>query len=143
MSKFKEIVLYCRQQYFKGSTASSLNQVVKKHKDKSYVCLICNKTCKQKSILDIHMKRHAGIKPFKCTYCEKAFVTKNMLNVHIRTHTNERPYMCDICGTAFKQNIDLKNHQRTHFGEKPFLCTICGMRMYSSGKHEELFICLF
>lgn len=44
----------------------------------------CNKAFKTRGALDLHLRRHAGIKPYKCTQCTACFVESSNLKVHMR-----------------------------------------------------------
>lgn len=37
-----------------------------------------------KGALDLHIRRHNGVKPYKCTVCDRAFVESSNLKVHMR-----------------------------------------------------------
>ena len=45
-------------------------------------CLECGKTFLQKSYLERHKWKHAGVKPFPCDECQKSFTRKVNLNLH-------------------------------------------------------------
>jgi uncharacterized Zn-finger protein len=71
---------------------------------KLYKCTF-NKKCTRKNVafktkgsLELHIKRHEGIKDFVCNFedCGKEFVTKHELNVHVNHHIRKKPYPCRI-----------------------------------------------
>ncbi|OAG16719.1 hypothetical protein CC77DRAFT_901021, partial [Alternaria alternata] len=52
----------------------------------------CNKSFYQKTHLDIHIRAHAGDKPFPCKAprCGQSFSHLNNLKLHERRHNEER-----------------------------------------------------
>ena len=71
-----------------------------------------NKSNLKTHISSIHNK----ILPFKCPYtnCEKKYSSNIRLNVHIRTHTGIKPFKCNICNKSFNENGNLKAHMSRH-----------------------------
>lgn len=50
-----------------------------------------------------------------CTHCGKAFNQKVVLQTHMVRHTGEKPYMCSLCPASFSQKGNLHSHiQRVH-----------------------------
>lgn len=81
----------------------------------SLQCTICNHSFTQKGTLQIHLNKHAGLKPFECTLCPAKFNQKGNLRVHIeKTHTasekNEKIYKCTSCTCIFKTVASLNGH---------------------------------
>ncbi|QQP56318.1 Zinc finger protein 112like, partial [Caligus rogercresseyi] len=80
-----------------------------------------------KIYLDIHVRRHLGIKKsYVCPQCSKSFLSNADLKAHAFTHSGERPFACDVCGKRFIKKSHLEIHSRVHTGEKPHLCSECG-----------------
>jgi len=50
-----------------------------------------------------------------CEFCTKHFPSYSLLQRHMRKHTGERPYSCDLCGSMFTQSSHLNRHKKnTH-----------------------------
>jgi len=73
-----------------------------------------NKSNLKTHISSIHNK----ILPFKCPYsnCLKKYSSKTRLNVHIRTHTGIKPYKCKICLKSFNENGKSQISDKNSFG---------------------------
>ncbi|XP_055921368.1 transcription factor Ouib-like [Eupeodes corollae] len=108
------------------SRPSLLVMHMRRHADvKPFSCEICQKRFTCQSEINRHMRVHTGVRPFKCQYCDRRFSDRSTNIKHERTHTNERPFECLTCGKAFTYSNVLKNHMLTHTGEKRFKCEIC------------------
>ena len=68
--------------------------------EKLFICIMCNKTFKKKSLISKHIQRHrlnAGSRPFSCKVCEKSFIYKSELARHMQVHIGSRPFSCSVC----------------------------------------------
>ncbi|XP_037624626.1 sal-like protein 1 [Sebastes umbrosus] len=45
---------------------------------------------------------------FKCRFCAKVFGSDSALQIHLRSHAGERPYGCSVCGNKFSTQGSLK-----------------------------------
>ena len=54
--------------------------------ERSFVCLICDKTFKKDQYLQQHIRTHEA-KKWECQVCHKLFTTKEYLRKHTRLHT--------------------------------------------------------
>ncbi|XP_049531318.1 zinc finger and SCAN domain-containing protein 31-like [Anopheles darlingi] len=88
-------------------------------------CKICNKTYKYKHVLETHLRRHRGERPYKCEHCDKAFVVPFELRRHVRIHTGQKPYNCQFCERSYSDFSCKVKHERTHTGERPYRCQYC------------------
>ena len=103
-----------------------MKHMVDSHADvKKLICLLCGKSLKSNSALDIHMFFHIYDKPNRCIKCGKCFHCLTDLKLHMTTHTGEKPYRCTVCDKSFSVSSSLKQHMRVHTGEKPYCCTVC------------------
>ncbi|KAH8881512.1 hypothetical protein GQ53DRAFT_511955 [Thozetella sp. PMI_491] len=93
-----------------------------------YKCTIpgCQRVCKQKTHLQIHIRSHTGEKPYHCSFfnCNKQFSQAGNLKTHFRRHTKERPFNCDTCGKRFPQRGNLRSHMETHLRTVSFVCKL-------------------
>nr|XP_029543104.1 gastrula zinc finger protein XlCGF62.1-like [Oncorhynchus nerka] len=97
-------------------------------KEKSFLCMFCNKGFSCPQNVAIHQRVHTGEKPYSCTQCHMRFAQAGTLKRHQRVHTGVKPFSCTQCHMRFAQAGDLKRHERVHTGEKPFACNHCGKR---------------
>lgn len=98
--------------------------------DRPYICEMCGKNFRQKSILEIHIKSiHTGEKRHVCDTCEKKFTTPAELRKHKMVHipNKENKFVCEVsgCNKAFLTKGRRHDHMKRHNPEKKHKCTIC------------------
>ncbi len=79
---------------------------------KSFVCEVCQFSCKRIESLRVHMRRHASIKPYQCGLCGKEYTQKNALETHLRLHTGASAATCNMCGREFLTKYQLVLHMK-------------------------------
>lgn len=105
------------------------NVVIEKQRGKTpemrFKCYYCGKSFAKKPCLEIHIRRHLGIKPFVCKVCSKGFVWSSKLRDHLDTHSGLKRHKCHMCDKLFRLRHHLQDHLMLHRGEKRFKCEIC------------------
>lgn len=81
------------------------------------ICSFCSKSFATTRALELHVRRHSGLRPYPCKFCDKSFYQPSERAVHMRTHTGARPYRCPYCLKLFRYSGDLKQHINIHTGE--------------------------
>lgn len=92
----------------------------------SLTCQDCNFMTSSRSLLEIHSRRHTGIKPYVCPDCGKAFPQSSGLNIHMKRHRGQRDYPCDYCEYRAYTKVDKLRHMTVHTGERNQVCQYCG-----------------
>jgi DNA-directed RNA polymerase subunit RPC12/RpoP len=79
--------------------------------ERPYQCLICSKSFRARSNLDVHMKIHNGIKDYVCNVCGREFIVKNDLKRHLTLHIGSKDFVCQECGKSFNRKYQLEKHR--------------------------------
>nr|XP_061796013.1 Wilms tumor protein homolog isoform X8 [Nerophis lumbriciformis] len=79
----------------------------------------CSKKYFKLSHLQMHGRKHTGVKPFECETCQRKFSRSDHLKTHTRTHTgktSEKPFMCrwSNCQKKFARSDELVRHHSMH-----------------------------
>jgi len=107
------------------------------HTDRSdykFECPVCKQRFATKTTLELHRKKHEGVKRFKCDFCEKKFKRRGEINRHkIRYHSGDDglPFICPTCGSVFLMSEYLDLHMKIH-ADKEYQCPTCGKRFSTS-----------
>ena len=105
------------------------------HEDASLACDICSKSFSRKSLLNLHLRMHKGLKTFKCSQCEKRFKQRSHLNTRMDMHTGVRRFSCEQCDKLFfSHSLHIWIHTRRcmHNPNMPFQCKECDKTFKSS-----------
>nr|CAD7262298.1 unnamed protein product [Timema shepardi]CAD7572521.1 unnamed protein product [Timema californicum] len=99
-----------------------------------FSCPICGKDFTTRWNLQLHRWTHASrsSKPFKCTLCKSAFIRRSDYVSHINSHRNVRPYTCNFCGAQFIRKYNCIRHVREHETNKSYACSICHKTFHRS-----------
>ena len=111
-----------------GQSSGPATVASPKHTEYSFKCSVCNATCRYRSILKMHMKKHNDERPYSCMLCPRAFKHKFHLNRHMREcHGSAYEFECPVCTRKFETDTNLQNHMDTHKTktDKPFPCPDC------------------
>ncbi|XP_050311643.1 zinc finger protein 208-like [Anthonomus grandis grandis] len=93
-----------------------------------FICDLCGKEFRFFKTFKLHLREHAGDKPYKCSFCPKSFVINSKRLAHEVSHTDSRPFSCESCGQSYKTWKHLRRHLVIH-GTNPkasFNCSFCG-----------------
>ncbi|KAJ9576410.1 hypothetical protein L9F63_006722 [Diploptera punctata] len=91
-----------------------------------YSCSECSFITRSRSLMEVHTRRHTGIKPYVCQECGKRFPQSSGLNLHMKRHRGQRDYACDFCDYKAYTNVDKMRHMTIHTGERNQICQYCG-----------------
>lgn len=109
--------------------------------NKNFPCGMCNATCPNQNILDVHVESHDTGKPFACQNCGKDFTRKYHLDRHLKytdcdKSTRKTEIPCHVCGKVFTRTDNLREHLRAHIGQstrkKDYQCPHCEKSFYGS-----------
>lgn len=95
--------------------------------ESSFVCQVCNYTCKKFYNLTQHQLVHSNYKK-RCEICAKAFNTEKGLKYHLKNHSaaSEWALQCKECHKSFRSEVYFKYHQCLNTGQQDnFQCQIC------------------
>ena len=89
-----------------------------------FLCQLCDKQFRDKSCLDVHLKRihEKSYEKFFCDVCWKEFTLERDLKLHMRLHD---PYFekikCDVCGLRSNNvtQIEFKTTYEGSYKGKP------------------------
>ncbi|XP_065207876.1 uncharacterized protein LOC135836772 isoform X2 [Planococcus citri] len=81
--------------------------------NRPYKCGICGSRFKHNYAKLKHDRyKHTDVAYFECAACGKMFNYKNSLIIHLRIHAGVKPFICQTCGRSFAQKGQLNKHQQ-------------------------------
>ncbi|XP_055625922.1 zinc finger protein 32-like [Toxorhynchites rutilus septentrionalis] len=90
------------------------------------VCSICSASFESQRMLEYHLNKHKGIKPFECRRkCKSSFYSPEVRWKH-EQNCGKSGRICEICGTVLKSKHSLANHMEALHGDIKLPCDICG-----------------
>ncbi|XP_063226828.1 zinc finger and BTB domain-containing protein 49-like isoform X1 [Bacillus rossius redtenbacheri] len=106
-------------------------------------CAVCYKLFSCNYKLDVHMRIHNGLRPFKCAECGSSFTQRGTLQNHLKKHSGEKPYACQDCGRSYFNREGLQVHARLHRSDPLDMvlheCPLCDkVFVYPSGLSRHL-----
>jgi KRAB domain-containing zinc finger protein len=59
-----------------------------------------------------HMLTHENVYRFYCEYpkCDKKYNTRSNLEVHMRKHAGTKPFVCELCNKKFISKWNMSKH---------------------------------
>jgi hypothetical protein len=96
-----------------------------------YLCLTCDKSCKNYAMLIKHRQVHPNkggvIVKRNCNICEEHQIPQNLFEQHcMDKHPDYKPQKCLLCPAHFVGHKSLKEHLRKHLVPEKFQCLYCG-----------------
>lgn len=115
----------CNNSYIQRS---QLERHLEKHA--GIKCSKCNQSFSSKSRLIIHQRDHMGLKkmlcPFvECIFANKEFSSETRFEAHLKKHLDDKPFKCEVCGKMFHTEVNMRRHLSTHTLDRPRRCMYC------------------
>lgn len=76
----------------------------------SLECVVCRKTCKTLTLLQLHFRQNHPQKQFQIECCQRMFKRRYEIEEHIRLHINPDAFKCELCSTRFSMRRNLLQH---------------------------------
>uniref|UniRef100_A0A8D9ELR5 PR domain zinc finger protein 5 n=1 Tax=Cacopsylla melanoneura TaxID=428564 RepID=A0A8D9ELR5_9HEMI len=78
-----------------------------------FTCNHCGKNYANPLTFKTHiLENHSNLPKYVCDICGKELKTKSILQKHLVVHSNERPFVCPICNASYKMKKHLSHHHR-------------------------------
>uniref|UniRef100_A0A182VJ65 C2H2-type domain-containing protein n=1 Tax=Anopheles merus TaxID=30066 RepID=A0A182VJ65_ANOME len=120
----KTTLYVCNQCPRKFSQVTQLNlHLITNHSStRGFFCPQCpDKSFKQQSHLQQHMKIHGTNFGYSCTKCEEKFIQESHLLLHMKQHGD---YACTMCSMTFNDEVLLKKHVQRHVDGRYLTCPV-------------------
>uniref|UniRef100_A0A182VWR1 C2H2-type domain-containing protein n=2 Tax=Cellia TaxID=44534 RepID=A0A182VWR1_9DIPT len=120
----KTTLYVCNQCPRKFSQVTQLNlHLITNHSStRGFFCPQCpDKSFKQQSHLQQHMKIHGTNFGYSCTKCEEKFIQESHLLLHMKQHGD---YACTMCTMTFNDEVLLKKHVQRHVDGRYLTCPV-------------------
>lgn len=91
-----------------------------------FLCRFCDKGFDSSDLLNDHLQKHVGKKPFHCLDCDKNFARRGHLIVHRNVH--KRRIQCSVCKKIVPTIGDLLKHRQSHNKKGMLQCPDCPMQ---------------
>ncbi|XP_077285552.1 uncharacterized protein LOC143910826 [Arctopsyche grandis] len=109
----------CQQCGFVCKNQPTLKIHMKRHSIDRLQCSMCDYTTHRRQQLNIHMRvKHSDDKPFVCVVCGKQFKLKSVLTTHMAQHTGEHKYSCAYCPKKFVSSGNYHSHRKRMHAEE-------------------------
>lgn len=114
---------------------------------KLFVCNVCGKVSKSRSLHRVHNETHAK-KKYLCNLCGKEFSQSAGLCIHVRNaHSENKSFPCRFCGKVFSRSVSRYTHEYAHKNPEALTCHICkhtftqrsALNTHNKSRHPELF----
>uniref|UniRef100_A0A182QGF6 C2H2-type domain-containing protein n=1 Tax=Anopheles farauti TaxID=69004 RepID=A0A182QGF6_9DIPT len=124
----KTTLYVCNQcpRKFSQVTQLNLHLITNHSSSRGFFCPQCpDKSFKQQSHLQQHMKIHGTNFGYSCTKCEEKFIQESHLLLHMKQHGD---YACTMCTMTFNDEVLLKKHVQRHVDGRYLTCPVisCG-----------------
>ncbi|XP_010012703.1 PREDICTED: GDNF-inducible zinc finger protein 1-like, partial [Nestor notabilis] len=80
--------------------------------EQGFSCVFCDKRFKGQKATSSHRVHRQQQRAQACPCCDKAISSKCGLRVHMRTHAGEKPYKCEHCPASFAHRSAYSTHVR-------------------------------
>lgn len=133
----------CSETYSKFKDLISHDISVHTNIPMDFGCKVCGKLFLSKERLEIHETVHRE-KLFVCQLCQKKFTLQKTLDKHLNTHIGL--YTCQICDYKAQTKYNLKMHENIHTSVKEHTCkdcekmfsTLSSLRRHNRIVHQKL-----